>query len=579
MTKQKPRNSKKKKVTKTSPTRSPIRSTKKGRGGRSLSTAKASQELQLKSKEKPGRQLSSASLRKHTRPTKTALSGSVAQAHALQKLLKEDVKTWTRLLFGIDLWGEPLDNKSQCSIVHSVIHNRRTTVKGCVASGKTAAAGVAVHAFLQAYPYSKVLATAPSHRQVEKALWAEVKTNYYRAKNRGIDLGGEMKPAATELIIDRERDWYALGFATDDPQRIHGFHGGGQKMLIIVDEAQGMDIATLEAIENVMSDGLAHLLLLQNPSSLIGEAYDSFNRKASIYNRITISAYDTPNFTIGKGALPGLADPDQVEEWIKLLGKDSNFCLIKVFATFPRQESDSLIPLDWVEAAHKRTPKRGTSTKERGTAVDVARFGGDNSVIQPFDGLHIPKADAYNGMDTMELVGRNRVKLREMESRLTLYDVIGMGGGPVDRHRELTSPIDNVIAINVAEKARNDKKFANLRSELFWQVREALDPENPNAISMEEVPERTEELVAIKYRINSRGQIEVESKEKLKSPKRLGRSTDYADALKFAVEGMRIAGVDDDTEPAVEGPTSGLEKDVDDFMQGEESEGAEAGFE
>lgn len=389
-----------------------------------------------------------------------------------------------------------------------------------------------------------------------------------------------MKPTATEWIIENEGDleWYALGFATDDPQRIHGFHG--QKILVIVDEAQGMDIRTLEAIENVMSDGNAHLLLLQNPSALTGEAYDSFHKKASLYNRITISAYDTPNLKYGKNTIPGLADPDQIDEWLKVFGPDSNFCRIKVFATFPKAEADSLIPLDWVEAAHKRKPRISTSPKKRGTGVDVARFGGDKSVIQPFNGRHLPKPDAYVGMDTMELVGRNCVKLRELGSRQTWIDVIGMGGGPVDRSRELKNPPLIVTGVNVAGDARNKEKYARLRSELFWNLRSALNPKNPNAISMEEVPERTEELTAIKYRINSSGQIEVESKEKTKSPKRLGRSPDFADAAKFAVEGMRIAGVDDtDLEPAQDMPTSGLEHDQDIYSGGLESERASAGFE
>jgi hypothetical protein len=113
-------------------------------------------------------------------------------------------------------------------------------------------------------------------------------------------------------------------------------------------------------------------------------------------------------------------------------------------------------------------------------------------------------------------------------------DVIGIGAGVVDRLREQGY---NVTGVNVSESSdRTDNsgelQFVNLRSAVWWALREALDPLNSDPLALPPDDILTGDLTAPKWSITSAGKIKMESKEDLR--KRLGRSTDAGDTLALA---------------------------------------------
>jgi len=402
-----------------------------------------------------------------------------------------------------------------------VFENRRTAVKGCVASSKTKAAALVVHAFLQAAAPAKVFSTAPSSRQVDGVLWGEVRSIKAQAN---FPIGGELKPVASEWQIGP--DWFALGFSSNDPNRFHGWHG--QNLLFIIDEVQGVDEGTIHAIENTMADGQAKLLILENPSALTGLAHEAFHSQRHLWNCISIAAQDTPNYKARKIVVPGMITYDQAQEWKEIYGVDSDFYRVKVLAEFPKQEPDTVIPLDWIEKAWARTPNLHGPID---IGVDVARFGNDDTVIQPIIGSHCPKPHVIHGQDTMAVSGYAVAQRKQLRARVINVDSIGVGAGVVDRLDELGEPVN---AINVAEAPKDKERYADCRSELFFEgLRNALDPRNPDAISMEKDDKLAAELIGVKYKIDSAGRIRIESKDDTK--KRLGRSPDRADALNLAL--------------------------------------------
>jgi hypothetical protein len=112
-----------------------------------------------------------------------------------------------------------------------------------------------------------------------------------------------------------------------------------------------------------------------------------------------------------------------------------------------------------------------------------------------------------------------------------VVDVIGIGAGVVDRLREQTPA---VVAFNAAE--RTDQRdisgelgFVNKRSAAWWSMREFLDPANDSHICLPPNDDLTAELTTPKWRVVSGGRIFVEGKDDIR--KRLGHSTDYADAV------------------------------------------------
>lgn len=161
--------------------------------------------------------------------------------------------------------------------------------------------------------------------------------------------------------------------------------------------------------------------------------------------------------------------------------------------------------------------------------VDVARFGDDRTVLAPRKGAKVLPLMVYRHQDTMETAGAALVKAREMGGASIHVDVIGVGAGVVDRLHELDA---DVTGVNVAEAASDPEHFANRRSELWWGLRERLKPDAPDPIALPPDDELLAELAGIKYKITSRGQIAVESKEDMK--RRLGYSPDKADAVVLA---------------------------------------------
>jgi hypothetical protein len=73
--------------------------------------------------------------------------------------------------------------------------------------------------------------------------------------------------------------------------------------------------------------------------------------------------------------------------------------------------------------------------------------------------------------------------------------------------------------------------MGNVRSAIFWRLREALDPVNGDALMLPPDPELLGDLTAMKFEVRS-GKIWVEGKDEIK--KRLGRSPDCGDGVGLA---------------------------------------------
>jgi len=85
-----------------------------------------------------------------------------------------------------------------------------------------------------------------------------------------------------------------------------------------------------------------------------------------------------------------------------------------------------------------------------------------------------------------------------------------------------------IIEIHGAAKARDPIHFKNQRAEIHWGLRELLSD-----LDIPDDRELTTQLMAIKYKQNSAGQIEIIPKEKIKE--KLGRSPDYAEAVIYSL--------------------------------------------
>ncbi len=112
--------------------------------------------------------------------------------------------------------------------------------------------------------------------------------------------------------------------------------------------------------------------------------------------------------------------------------------------------------------------------------------------------------------------------------------MIGVGSAPFDF---LTEARQQVIGVNVAEKSTaRDKSgrlsFRNLRSQLWWRMREALDPANNTGIALPPDSRLLADLCAPTWKLSG-AEIYVASREEIVA--KIGRSPDYASAYCLAL--------------------------------------------
>ena len=428
---------------------------------------------------------------------------------------REDPVYFARKVLGVEPWSK------QVEALTAVAANERVAVKSGNGLGKGFSAAVAILWFMSCHEHAVALSTAPTFRQVRHILWKEVHRRYRNAK---FDLGGKLLDTRLEMP---ERDSFAMGLSADSPDAFQGFHSAN--MLIVVDEAEGVAEPIYEAIEALMTSENCRLLLIGNPTTVTGSFRRAFHEDRELYHTLTISAYDSPNVAAGAKTVPGLVTARWVEQRRKIWGEDNPIFQARVLGEFPEQSEDTLIPLSAIEGAAKVSGgavEQDDAPQPTVVAVDVARFGSDRSVILVRRGGQVRPVRTFRGLDTMKLTGLVVDAIKEADPEDVVVDEVGIGAGVVDRLKELGYRVDG---INVGRSAHDPSRFANLRAEGYWNLRQLI---TTGEVFLPSDKELMGELAALKYSFNSVGQLLVESKDDMR--KRGVRSPDKADALMLA---------------------------------------------
>lgn len=440
-----------------------------------------------------------------------------AEYRELFKKLKENPDLFIKHVLGEEPWDK------QIELMNSVRDNKKTTVRSANGVGKDwTAARVALWFLYTHYP-SVVITTGPTARQVEQVLWGEIRTAFSKAR---IPLGGR----CLNLKIDIQPNWYALGFSTDQEDAFQGFHE--ENILIIFTEAQGVSPIIYNAASGCLTSGNAKLLLIGNPMVPAGNFYKSFTDPT--YNKIHISALDSPNYKSGKSTFPGVVTREWVEDRKIEWGEDNPMYQSRVLGEFPTESDDTLIPLKWIEDAKNRPIEVDSGRKVLG--VDVARYGTCETVACEFDGYRATfpiirknRSLVDSSGDIMAHVNSTRVEeFRNKETEIFVDD-IGLGGGVTDI---LEKQGFKVTGLASNARALDADKYQDRRAEMYWELREKF---RMGTIQIPDDDKLAGQLAGQKYEYTPRGQIRLVSKEKMR--KEGIESPDRADALAMAVWG------------------------------------------
>lgn len=197
-----------------------------------------------------------------------------------------------------------------------------------------------------------------------------------------------------------------------------------------------------------------------------------------------------------------------------------------------------VIPTAWVNAANERW-KKAPETKRPmlALACDVALGGQDKSAIAKLHSdawfapiLTKPGAECKEPADVAAWMLMHRRDGADLS-----VDGTGGWGSGVRSHLERNheAPCASIVfsAGSNAHSADGKFGFKNLRAEMWWKLREALDPEGSDELKLPPDPRLLAELTTPRYKLSGT-KIQIEEKDEVR--KRVGGSTDHADAVVMA---------------------------------------------
>jgi len=454
--------------------------------------------------------------------------------------LIEDLASYTNDPLGFAIWafpwgepGSPLEHRSleqwQVDLLTQLgqgiltpaeaIRIARVSGNGV---GKSAIVSIIILWAATTFEDTKGVVTANTETQLKTKTWAELGKWFH------MFIGKELfRLTATALFSrdpDRERTWRIdmVPWSEHNIVAFQGLHNEGKRLLIVFDEAAVIPDGIHEAADGCMTDANTQRIwvMFGNPNAPTGRFREAFpgGRFANRWQTDSIDSR-TVSFT----------DKRESQNWIDDYGEDSDFVRIRVRGVFPRSGTIQFIGTDLASEAARREVSVYVFDPLC-IGVDVARFGDDESVIyfrKGRDGRTIPPV-RLRGVDTMTLASRAAEAYLHHRADAIFVDGTGVGGGVVDRLRQLRVP---VIEVQFGAKSDNNfgsketgVQYANKRAEIWGSTKEWL------AVgAIPDLPDLVSGLTGPEYGFKPTGEILLESKDAMK--KRGVASPDLADAL------------------------------------------------
>lgn len=447
----------------------------------------------------------------------------------------EAVKDW----FGIT----PEDYQGE--IINGILgpgSGSRESVKSGHGVGKTSVEAFCAWIYLNTRANSRVVATAPTQSQLKDILWPEAAKWHQRAQDRGIEIFNLWDINETHIRSkDSPKTWFATARTSNKPENLQGFHG--DNILVLVDEASGVQQNVFEVIEGILTgadeNGLeAKLLMCGNPTQTSGEFYNSFNRNKELYSRFTVSGdvQKPKDKNGGKIYTSKRVSQAYRDTMARKYGLSSSVYDVRVRGLFPSMADDVVIPIEWAERAQFiELPHLDQIADPATLVMDVSRFGGDETTLGCFRRGHClwmktwPQTSVNHCIDILF----EHHKQSPVNVVRIIVDEPGVGGGVIDGARRVGLPITPYYGGGALQVERGDpeedvRMFANRRARDWWNVRRLLEH---GKVHIPEDETLVNQLASVKYEYNSREKIQIESKGDMRL--RLGddASPDRADTI------------------------------------------------
>jgi hypothetical protein len=249
---------------------------------------------------------------------------------------------------------------------------KNTAVESGTGTGKTYTLARIVYWFLDCFPNSLVITSAPTELQLKTNLWAEVSRIYNKIKShhptaQKWQMTLKMNSDVTKAITEEERidiesnAWMAQGFRTgshgdkDSEDKARGFHR--RYMLIILEECTGIPPSIINAFKNTCTGNTNYILAVGNPNSETDPLHTFATQKGT--RHIRASALDHPNIVNQREVYHGAVTQSSINDRTHDFGKNTPFWSAMVRGLAPSESADALIRGEWINKARNlhTTPK------------------------------------------------------------------------------------------------------------------------------------------------------------------------------------------------------------------------------
>lgn len=434
----------------------------------------------------------------------------------------------------------------QQKVLLDVRDKKYVAVRSCTGAGKDALAAWIIIWFLCCFEDASVPCTANSEDQLYDVLWAEIKI--WMDHSLGGIVHTWLEWTQTEVrhrsspehwkAVNRTTSVRVAEDGTRQAEGIAGFHR--KHMLIIIDEASGVDSAPWDVLEMTMTDPQNKIFVIGNPTRVTGRFFEIWHKleTSKRWTKTTVAALDPAEYGV-KASIDFITDrPDRAlaEMQVNERGATDIVVMSKVFGIHPTaSSSDTGFSFDEVTAAMERTVEV-SDTDDVQIGVDCARFGDDETVFMVRRGFKITRIETLNRSSVPEIARMVKTLCDEefdptrpddQNRPLVCIDETGVGGGVCDILWE--DGYYNVIGVEFGSQAYQFEKYENLAAEMWLDHVKRMLP----YLELPEDENLRNQLISRKYGFSKDGsRMRLEAKKDMK--KRGLGSPDRADALCLA---------------------------------------------
>ena len=383
---------------------------------------------------------------------------------------------------------------------------RRISISSGHGIGKSSITSMILIWYLFTHHLAQIACTAPTSRQLFDVLWKEVGIwisrlpSFWQTK---------FEWQSTYIrITENPAAWFASAKTAkkDSTEALAGVHG--QHVAILCDEASGVPTEVFNTMEGSLTERDVLVLLISNPTRNAGYFYDSHHKMSHRFQTLQFSSLDSP-----------LPKDDYAKGIIEQHGVNSDEYRIRVLGEFPKEDAVDdlgyapLIPRESIrQISASPTNQDFVGTVVMG--VDPAGEGNDETrwVIRDDFKARCVATEKVSNAKGIAAKTRTLMQIFKVKEENVWVDSFGVGA---EAAMEIAKGGVDINALNVGDACKDEADrnlYINRRAQNYFRMRKWL-------ISGAELvydKQWEAESIAIKYRRNEKGKIQIMSKKDMR---------------------------------------------------------------